>query len=85
MALETGYELVEDPSQRRCYVCRVDVSGELIRKDFFHGVGDGPEVSERFYLSLCSGHEDMDTWPWDLVAGFYQMASEAMGVPSPFD
>ncbi len=85
MALGTGYELVEDPSQRRCYVCRVEVSAEPIRKDFMHGVGDGPTKTIEFYLSLCSDHEDMDTWPWESVEGFYLVASDAMGVPSPFD
>jgi hypothetical protein len=50
-----------------------------------HGVGDGPTKTIEFYLSLCSDHEDMDTWPWESVEGFYLVASDAMGVPSPFD
>ncbi len=77
--------MVEDPLRRRCFVCRADVSGELIRKDLEYGEGDGPTVSMDFHLSLCAEHEDMETWPWDSVAGFYQLASEVMGVPSPFD
>ncbi len=85
MVLASGYELAEEASPRRCYVCRVEVLGELIRKDLEYGEGDGPTVSMDFHLSLCPGHEDMETWPWESRVGFYLVASDAMGVPSPFD
>jgi hypothetical protein len=85
VALGTGCELVGDPLQRRCYICRAAVSGEPVRKDYTYGAVDGSEVSKTFYLDLCPGHEDMDTWPWDRVVGFHLVSCDAMGVPSPFD
>jgi hypothetical protein len=83
VALESGFGSDGDRSERRCYVCDVDVVG-WVRKTVMHGGWDGSETSTDFELSLCPDHELMESWPLDSVEDFYAMASDAMGVPSPF-
>jgi hypothetical protein len=56
-----------------------------VEKQVSYGGFDGGERAGVVVLGLCEAHELMESWPLDSVEDFYCMASDAMGVPSPFD
>ncbi len=68
---------------RRCYVCD-DAAVLSVEKQVSYGGAEG-ERAGVIVLGLCERHELMESWPVESVEDFYGMASDAMGVPSPFD
>ncbi len=71
-------------SVKRCYVCDVGEAVD-VEKHVSYGGFDGQEREVVVVLGLCESHQLMESWPMDSVEDFYANASDAMGVPSPFD
>ncbi len=71
-------------SVKPCFVCEA-VDAREVEKHVSYGGFDGQEREVLAVLSLCASHELMESWPQDSIEDFYTTASDAMGVPSPFD